>query len=66
MPSICDGTKRRGTRDCDESARWLVRVAGDEGWVYAACDRHLAQVGRYLLEGEHGELDVQGIWVDES
>jgi hypothetical protein len=66
MAIICDGTKNRETGNCDEAARWLLRRAGEGGAFHAACDRHMAQVGRYLLGGERGALDVQSIHTDES
>lgn len=54
----CDGTRNRGAFNCRERARWEVGT-------WRACDRHLAQVTRYLLRGEHGELTVRNVWTDE-
>jgi hypothetical protein len=65
MASICDGTKARETRNCHESANWLVRKDGEGGNFWAACDRHLAQVGAKLLEGEQGKLEVHHITTRE-
>lgn len=65
MPSTCDGTKRNGTRNCDALARWLVRRAEDKEAYYASCDRHLSQVARNLLEGEHGKLEIHNMWANE-
>lgn len=66
MASICDGTVKRGTENCGALSLWLIRLAGDErGGFHAACDRHVAQVGRTLLEGERGALDVRSIQTDE-
>lgn len=66
MANICDGTKNHGTRNCDAPARWLLRLAEDGGAFHAACDRHEAQVGRYLLNGERGGLEVHSIFTDEK
>ena len=66
MASICDGTKDQETRNCDTPARWLLRRAGEGGAFHAACDRHEAQVGRYLLNGERGALEVHSIFTDEK
>jgi hypothetical protein len=65
MASICDGTTRRGTRNCESRSRWLLRVTGEGGHFVSACDRHLAQVGRDLLNGESGELEVRNLRTDE-
>lgn len=65
MVSICDGTKERGTRNCSAPARWILREKGSKGHSFGACDRHLVQVGRDLLNGEQGDLDVRNIYTEE-
>lgn len=56
----CDGTKQQGTRNCPDRASWNLRAKDSKPWI-GACNRHLAQVGTSLLEGEQGDLDVRRI-----
>jgi hypothetical protein len=65
MASICDGTTNNGTRNCERRSRWLLRVAGEKGHFVSACDLHVAQVGRDLLRGESGGLEVRNLHTDE-
>lgn len=66
MASVCDGTKARGTRNCEARATFLVRVRGKGGLFYGACDLHLGQVCCELLNGEQGGLEVRHIHTRES
>jgi hypothetical protein len=67
MDNTCDGTKSNGTRNCEQRARWLIRLKDEkDGMLWEVCDRHLAQVGRHLLGGEQGDLYVRNTYTDEK
>lgn len=57
----CDGSTHKGTRNCEETAVWSLRLPGEAGEPSQACGQHLNQVATYLLDGEQGDVDVRRI-----